>query len=165
MTTDLLGWLGQTRLSAVIAESPTIFPWLEVIHVIGIGAMVGTIMIVDLRLVGLAGRDYAVSRLSRTLLPFTWAGFLIALASGVLMFSSQPEMYWGNWYFRAKMVLLLLAGINMAVFHLLTARSMAGWDMHGTIPSAARAAGLASLAIWILVVAAGRWIGFTMTPF
>lgn len=165
MFADFLTWLGESRIGTAVAESATLFPWLEVAHVIGIATMLGSILIVDLRLTGLAARDYPAAGLARGLLPVTWAGFLIALASGLLMFSSQPQMYWDNWYFRAKMCLLLIGGINMLAFHMLTARTMARWDESAAPPFAARLAGGLSLAIWVLVVAAGRWIGFTMTPF
>ena len=165
MFANFLIWLGESRIGTTVAESSTLFPWLEVVHVTGIGAMLGSILIVDLRLTGLAVRDYPLGRLTKTLLPVTWTGFLTAFVSGSLMFSSQPQLYWDNWYFRAKMCLLLLAGINMLAFHLLTARTMARWDKAGGLPFAARAAGGASIAIWMMVVAAGRWVGFTMTPF
>ncbi len=165
MFANFLTWLGESRIGTAVAESSTIFPWLEVVHVVGIAAMLGSILIVDLRLTGLAARDYPAAGLTRTLLPVTWAGFLIALSSGLLMFSSQPQMYWDNWYFRAKMCLLLLGGINMLAFHLLTRRAMSRWDRSASLPLAARVAGSLSLAIWVLAVAAGRWIGFTMTPF
>jgi hypothetical protein len=165
MFANSLNWLGESRIGTAVAESSAIFPWLEVVHVVGIAAMLGSILIVDLRLTGLAARNYPVTRLTRAMLPMTWSGFLIALASGLLMFSSQPQMYWDNWYFRAKMFLLLLGGINMLAFHLLTTRTMSRWDKSASLPLAARIAGTASIAIWVLVVAAGRWIGFTMTPF
>lgn len=165
MLANFLTWLGESRIGTAVAESATIFPWLEVVHVVGIASMLGSILIVDLRLTGLAARDYPLATLMRGMLPVTWAGFLLALVSGLLMFSSQPQMYWDNWYFRAKMCLLLLAGINMLVFHLLTARTLSRWDKSASPPMAARVAGGLSIIIWVMVVAAGRWIGFTMTPF
>lgn len=165
MFANFLTWIGESRIGIAVAESATIFPWLEVVHVIGIASMLGSILIVDLRLTGLAARGYPLTALTRSVLPVTWAGFLLALGSGLLMFSSQPQTYWENWYFRAKMCLLLLGGINMLAFHLLNGRTMSRWDKSASPPFAARIAGGASMAIWVLVVAAGRWIGFTMTPF
>jgi len=81
------------------------------------------------------------------------------------MFSSQPATYFGNFAFRMKMLLLLAAGLNMAVFHLLTMRGISLWDRDAPVPLAAKAAGLTSMLIWVLIVAFGRWIGFTMSPF
>ncbi len=165
MFANLLISLGESRIGTAVAESPTLFPWIEVVHVIGIATVVGTIMLVDLRLLGVAALDYPFARFSRTLLPLTWIGFLFALGSGLLLFSSQPVLYWENWYFRAKMLLLLLAGLNRLLFHFRAARGVTRWERTVTIPAAARMAGAVSLVLWVLVVAAGRWIGFTMTPF
>jgi len=76
------------------------------------------------------------------------------------MFSSKALTYYGNIPFRLKMICLLLAGINMALFHWLGTRRLEAWD-HGRPPLAAKLAGGASLLLWTTIVAAGRWIGFT----
>ncbi|HWW65222.1 MAG TPA: DUF6644 family protein [Sphingomonadaceae bacterium] len=154
-----------SALGTLIRENGVIFPWLEAVHVMAITTVVGTIALVDLRLVGLASSSYPVSRLTKAILPVTWTAFAIALATGLLMFSSQPLDYLGNTAFVAKMLMLLAAGLNMALFHLLTARGMHLWDRDAPVPAAAKVAGVLSMAIWVTIVALGRWIGFTMNPF
>lgn len=161
----LLDQLGETYIGTLIRENGAIFPWIEAVHVMAITLVVGSILMVDLRLVGVASTTYPVSRLTRSLLPLTWVAFALALCSGLLLFSSQPTTYFDNFAFRMKMVMLMAAGLNMAVFHMLTARGMATWDGQAALPASARAAGVISILIWITIVACGRWIGFTMAPF
>jgi hypothetical protein len=163
---SLLDTLAQSSLSIAIAGNPTIFPWAETIHVMAIALVFGTILIVDLRLLGLAANNARVSALTDGMLPITWVGFALAVITGALMFLTNPMGYFENEDFRIKAALLLLAGVNMAVFHLFTARTQASWDMPNiATPTGARVAGALSIAIWIGVIAAGRWIGFSLSPF
>jgi hypothetical protein len=130
-----------------------------------IALVLGVISIVDLRLLGVAGVGYRVSRLMRSLLPLTWSAFALAALTGALMFCSQPGIYLQTPAFQLKLALLVLAGLNMAVFHLWTGRGIASWDAERRTPMAAKAAGLLSLSLWIAVVFAGRFVGFTLSPF
>lgn len=157
----ILEWLGDTSLAGAVRENEMLFPWTESIHVLALTIVVGSIAIVDLRLLGVASRGRPVTKLMQDVLPITWIGFLAALVTGLMMFISQASNYMENFFFKAKMVLLLAAGINVLVFHTLTARSAAEWDATGTIPTGAKAAGAASLTLWTLIVVFGRWIGFS----
>jgi hypothetical protein len=143
-----------------IRESDWLFPTIETIHVFALVLVVGTIMTVDLRLLGLANKERPFSQVASEMLPWTWAAFAIAALAGMLMFSSKALTYYSNIPFRLKMVCLLLAGINMVMFHWLGTRNLEAWD-RGRPPRAAKLAGGASLLLWIAIVAAGRWVGFT----
>lgn len=143
-----------------IRESDWLFPTIETVHVFALVLVVGTIMTVDLRLLGVANKERPFSRVAAEMLPWTWTAFAIAALAGMLMFSSKALTYYSNIPFRLKMVCLLLAGINMVMFHWLGARNLADWD-RGRPPRAAKLAGGASLLLWTTIVAAGRWIGFT----
>jgi len=163
MTIDtVLDALYQTGLAAQIRENDSAFPWIETAHVLAITLVVGSIAVVDLRLLGLASRERTAARVMTDLLPITWIAFGFAAASGALMFISNATAYSHNLYFRAKLVLLLLAGCNMAIFQLFVQRRVQAADAASALPVAARLAALCSLTLWVLVVAAGRWIGFTM---
>jgi hypothetical protein len=155
-------WLYATPLAVTIRENEILFPWIESIHVLAIVLVVGTISIVDLRLLGLASVHRPVSRMMRDTLPYTWTCFAIAAITGALLFSSNAVTYAHNFYFRTKMCVLLLAALNMGIFHLFGGRDIAAWDTAARPPVAARAAGGISLLVWIAVVATGRWIGFTL---
>jgi hypothetical protein len=147
-------------LPTQIRESDWMFPTIETVHVFALVLVVGTIMTVDLRLLGIANKDRPFSEVASEMLPWTWAAFAIAALAGMLMFSSKALTYYGNIPFRLKMVCLLLAGINMVMFHWLGTRHLEVWDL-GRPPRAAKLAGGASLLLWTTIVAAGRWIGFT----
>ena len=157
-----LNWLQATPVAVAIRENEILFPWIESFHVLAVVLVVGTISIVDLRLIGVASRNRAVTVVMRDVLPYTWAAFVVAVVTGALLFSSNAPKYAHNIYFQAKMALLVLAGCNMAVFHLIGTREIARWGAAAQTPTAAKAAGGISLLTWIAVVACGRWIGFTL---
>lgn len=158
--TDMASAISNTTWAQDIAGS-WLFPFFETLHVFALVAVLGTIAIVDWRLIGLSGRDRAVTALSRQALPWTWAGFAVAVLSGAFMFVGQAEEYATNPAFLLKMALMVLAGLNMLAFHFLTWKGVDRWDTNAAPPAAARLAGALSLAFWIGVVAAGRWIAFT----
>jgi hypothetical protein len=96
-------------------------------------------------------------------IPYTWGAFAVAALTGSLLFSSDAVHYAHNRLFEGKLVLLALAGLNVAVFHLIGVRDIERWDAGtGHTPVAAKAAAAISLTLWIGVVAFGRGIGFTM---
>jgi hypothetical protein len=155
-------WLENTPLGSFISGSTWAFPTIETVHVFALVIVVGSIAIVDLRLLSVASRNRSVSQLSNDVLPVTWTCFCLAALTGGLLFSSKATHYLANWPFRLKMVLLALAGLNMLLFHFMTYRSVHHWDDADRAPSAARLAGALSLVFWIGVVVFGRWIGFTV---
>jgi hypothetical protein len=158
-------WLFASTVGVAIRENESLFPWIESFHVLAITLVVGSIAIVDLRLIGMASLDRTVTRVTRDVLPCTWAAFAIAAITGALLFTSNAVNYAHNFYFQIKILFLLLAGANMLLFHFLTGRDMANWDAaQHAVPPGAKIAGGASLVLWIGVVAFGRWIGFTLQP-
>lgn len=154
-------WLGDLPLSQAIATSAYLFPGIESVHVLALGLVFGSIAIVDLRLLNIRFRDQTINSLTERVLPFTWIGFVVAVITGLLMFMADPGRYLGNFPFQIKMIVLALAGVNMLVFHFFTQKRLTGWDQAGFTPPAARVAGALSLTFWIVIVVAGRWIGFS----
>jgi hypothetical protein len=155
-----LHWLESTAPAIAISESSWLFPGIESVHVLGIAIVVGSITMVDLRLLDLNLRERPVGELIAETLPWTWTAFGVAVCSGALMFSSNATHYWGTVPFRAKMLLLTLAGINMMAFHATIHRSVDSWGRLPPTPWAAKLCGGISLALWVGVVLLGRWIGF-----
>ena len=145
-------------LAAYIGETWW-FPLLESLHVLAAACMLGFILMVDLRLLGLATRQQPVSRISREVLGWTWVAFAVALLSGAGMFITRASYYAANVAFQAKLALLGLAALNVLAFHFMTARSIVRWDTATNPPSAVRMAGGCSLLLWAGVMLAGRWIG------
>ncbi len=153
--------LKATPLSLAISGSDTLFPLLECVHVAAVATVVGSIAIVDLRLIGVRARERDVNDLLRQLVPISLCAFVVAAITGALMFISKPDVYIANIFFTVKMVLLLIAGLNMLTFHLVFSRGLAGAGRAARLPAPARVSGLLSLGFWIAIITCGRWIGFT----
>jgi hypothetical protein len=156
-----LEWLQNTSIAQQISSGAWLFPAIETIHVLSLATVFGSILMVDLRLLGAASRSHPVSRLTRETLPFTWAAFALAALSGTLMFISKAPVYFHNLQFQLKFVCMLLAGINMLAFHAGIYRRVSQWDATLPPPVSARVAGAVSIALWLSIVAFGRWVGFT----
>ena len=156
-----LSWVEGSGLASRIRDSLYIFPFLEAIHVIGLSFVFGTIVILDLRLLGMASSRRPVSRIVSDILAWTWLGFAVTAVTGSLMFSTNALVYFDNVYFRIKIALLVLAGLNMVAFELTARRTIGRWDLDKSAPAAGKAVAAASLVIWIGVIFAGRMIGFT----
>jgi hypothetical protein len=134
---------------------------INALHVISIVTVFGTIFIVDLRLLGIPNVRRSFVRLHDELLRWTWGAFGIAAVTGVLLFMVNAVTYHRNTAFWLKMGTMVIAGINMLVFELVTARSAPSWDKGVMPPNAARLAGALSIVLWVAVIVFGRWIGFT----
>lgn len=151
----LAGWadtLSQTSLAVALTDSNWLFGVVEAVHVIALTTVLGSIGLIDLRVLGLTGRGRDPEPLLRVLLPVTWGAFVVAAITGTTMIFANPQGYFANFFFRGKLVLLLLAGINVLVFHRF-ARPGA---------QAGRVSAGISLALWLTIVTFGRWIGFTI---
>ncbi len=151
------GW----SLATAIREGLYLFPMLESIHVIGLALVFGTILIIDLRLMGVASMGRPFQRMAPEIVKWTWFGFAVALITGALMFTTNATVYYHNTYFRIKMLLLLLAGVNMGIFESTTGRQVAKWGDQRSTPSSARIAARFSLVLWVSIIVFGRLIGFT----
>jgi hypothetical protein len=161
MLKTLLQALEATPWGTAVRESTWLFPTIESLHVLSLVLVMGSIMVVDLRLLNVASRGRPVKELTDDILPWTWSAFVASAITGSLLFSSSAVRYVGIWQFDAKMGMLALAALNMGLFHLGAFRSVAQWDRApATPPLAAKLAGGISLVIWVSIVALGRWIGF-----
>ena len=158
----LLQSLERSSSAVYIAESAWAFPSIETVHVLAVTLTIGTVPVMDLRLLGVASVRQRYAALRRDVLPWTWLAFGTAAVSGCLMFISQATEYFANNAFRVKLALLLLAGINMLVFELVHARDAAQWDSGVPVPWTGKIAALLSLVLWVSIVFFGRRVGFTM---
>lgn len=164
MPLQLLVMLEHSALAAAMRGErgwEWLFPIVETLHVMTLAVVFGSILMLDLRLLGLSARDTPVVRLSAEVLPYTWIAFLAATATGALMFISRARVYLANPQFELKLLCIVLAGINMAIFRIGIYRRANRWDDGSPPPAAARAAGAISIMLWIGVIFFGRWTGFT----
>ena len=157
----LLQSLYDSSLGTAIRESSTLFPWIESLHVLMIATVVGTIVMVDLRLIGFSAHRRGARQLIVEMLPFTWVAFAVAAITGSLLFVSNATGYAESLPFRCKLVAIAIAGINMAIFHMTAYRKIGEWDDALPTPAGARIAGITSLMLWVLIVFLGRWIGYS----
>ena len=157
-----LRWLYATEIAVQMRENALLFPWVEAIHVVGLTLVLGSIAVLDLRLLGVASRGRPLARVLRDVLPVTWLAFALAVVTGALMFASNAVAYAHNGPFQWKVVLLTLIGLNTAFFHLLVEPALRAAPSTGPTPWRARLSGALSIALWIGVTAFGRWIGFTI---
>lgn len=157
-----LHWLKHTPASEGLAESDWLFPAIESAHVIAIALVVGSIAVVDFRLLGLTSRQRTIEAVTRAITPLTWTAFACAALTGAALFTAKPVTYGQNPFFLAKIALIGLAGLNMAAFHLwVEPRVGEGLPGLKTL-TLGQVSGAASLIVWTAVVACGRWIGFTI---
>jgi hypothetical protein len=157
---EFLGALASSSVGTWMNTTSGAFATVEALHVIAIATVFATISVVDLRLLGLPTTVRRFTEVAGETLRWTWAAFGLAAVTGALLFTTNPIFYFGNFEFRTKMVLMLLAGINMAVFEFHTIKTVALWDKGKSPPAAARLAGALSLALWLSVITFGRLIGF-----
>lgn len=158
------GWIASIEasgLATAIRNSLYLFPFIESVHVIGLTLVFGTIAIVDLRLLGVASTARPFTAVASDVFKWTWMAFAVTATTGALMFITNASTYYQSVYFRAKMALLVLSGLNLLVFEMTARRSVRAWDRNAAAPVAGRAAAALSLLIWVGVILLGRWIGFT----
>jgi hypothetical protein len=163
--TSLWQALENSSVAQFVASSTWAFPTIETLHVIFFVMVLGSIVVMDVRMIGLTATDYAFTKLSRDTLRITWVAFICAAITGSLLFMSKATSYAINPYFQRKMIVMALAGVNMIVFHAITWKNVKQWDVGGAIPVAAQLAGALSLILWVLVVFFGRTVGFTLGVF
>ena len=153
--------IADSGLNRWIAETYWLWPVLEIIHFIGLSIMLGSLLIIDARLLGML-RTWDAGSVKK-LVPLVWVGFCINLASGTIFFVGDPMRYAINIGFQLKMLLILLAGLNVLVYELQVRLMAAGRDAAARMPAGARLAAAASLAIWAGVLLLGRLIPYVGT--
>ena len=153
-----------SRFATTVRDSIWMFPIVESIHVISFSLVVGTVVVIDLRLLGLASTQRSFQRIAADVLKWTWGAFVLTVATGLTMFTTNAQIYYHNAFFRTKMLLLGLAGLNMVLFEVTAGRTVQRWDKSISAPRAGKAAAILSLTIWITIIFMGRIIGFTTHP-
>jgi hypothetical protein len=156
-----LNWLGNSAWAISLKQSALLFPLVEGSHILSLSLSVGMIMVMDFRLLRLSFRNQPAALIYEQLLPWVTAGFGIAFFTGALLFSTDPLHAYGNSFFRVKMLLLALAGINALVFHFHYYPKMPQWDL-STTPLGARIVAALSLLFWLGVIVCGRTMAYEL---
>jgi hypothetical protein len=152
-------WLAATDGSIALHESLYMYPLVESVHVLALTLFVGLAVILDLRLLGLAFAQTRVSEVARVL-PWTVAGFVVMVVTGALLFYAIPVRTYQSVFFRAKVIFLVLAGLNVWFFNSRVYRRISEWDHLRVTPRPARLAAIFSLVLWAAIIVAGRMIAY-----
>ena len=147
-------------LARAMREWLWLYPGVEVGHILGIAILVGSVVVFDMRLLGV-GRHVSVRLLARFLLPWSVGSLLLIVPTGLMMFSAHATDFVDNPAFKVKLLLLIIAGANAGIFHTTVYQGVDSWDKDATPPLAARAQGLFSLLLWVTIITCGRLIAYT----
>ena len=136
------------------------YPLIETTHVLALTLFVGTLAIVDLRLLGFAYRSVPISTISSNVLPWTVVGFVIMMVTGVLLFYAIPVRTYHSVWFRVKVVMIMLAAINAWHYHYRISKNQVLWDAAPKPPRSVRVTSGISLTLWVIVIFCGRMIAY-----
>lgn len=155
---ELLVWLENTQIANAIRTIPWLYPLFETGHYIGLSLLVGGIMLIDLRVLGVARGLPLRSMIG--LLPFVWAGFIINVLTGSMLFIYGATNFGTNGAFQLKMAFMVLAGLNALAFDVAVRRSGGSWVEADRPPALVKGFATLSLAFWLCVVTTGRWMAY-----
>jgi len=164
---SLLGffqWMNETPVSLYLRNSDYPFFVIETVHVIALGFSVGTILWVDLHLLGLSMRRQRISDVVGQFERPAVIGFFVMFVSGFLLFVSEPLKAYLTLAFRLKLVMLVVTGLNVWYFHSRVYPVVADWDGASVLPWRARMVGFVSMSLWIAIIIAGRWTAYFSVP-
>ena len=161
MLEHFVHWLDQQPLSNALHESLYMYAYIETTHTVSIMLFVGTILMVDLRLLGVAFKDVAVSEMLNRILPWTVAGLLVMVVTGILLVYAIPVRTFHSVWFRVKVVLLIVGFLNIWHFHHRVQKDVSKWDVGVRPPSSARVSAAVSIFVWCTVIVMGRLIAYS----
>lgn len=155
-------WLEDTWWATAVRESGYVYPFVEGSHVMALALSVGAVLWFDLRLLGWTMRDDRVSDVFNQVRPWMFVGFAVMFVTGALLFAARATDAYESSYFRLKLALLVLGGVNIVLFHTTIDRHRDEWDADGRPPARARLAGGLSLALWFAIIAVGRIMAYNL---
>jgi len=164
MFARFLQWLYETHFSDFMRESLWAEPIVETIHVLTLTLFLGFAVMLDMRLLGVVMKKRRMSEVLAQFNPWLFGGFAVMIVTGVLLFCGDPISFWTTTFFKVKMIMLVLAGLNVLIFNATIGRKVAQWDTDPKTPGAAKVAAIVSLTLWVLIIAAGRGIAYALPP-
>jgi len=159
---EICQWLQNLGWATQIRESIMVFPVLEGSHLLGIAVMLAPTFLLDLRLLGWGWKNDSVGKIAHSFLPLTFAGAALMVSTGALLFCSEAVKCYNSFYFRVKVVALIVAAMNPLIFHSTIWRKLTDWENLASPPFQAKLTGATSLLFWMAVVAAGRYTAYNL---
>lgn len=159
---EICQWLQDMPAATALRESQYMFPIVEGAHLLGLALMMAPVLMFDLRLVGVLWKDQPATQIRNQFLPITFAGAILMVVTGLLLFWSEALKCWNSPYFRIKAILLVMTVINAAIFHSTVDRKITEWESDPNPPGNAKMAGYASIVLWTAVIFAGRYTAYNI---
>ena len=153
-------WLGATAASAVIQNVSWIIPLVQTIHILAISIVLSSVAMLDLRLLGLAGKRVTISGMAERFLPWIWGALVVLASTGAILITGEPDRSLLNPAFQIKMALVVAAIVVTLIFQHTVRRNAAFWDLSPARRRSARLTALISLAIWLAIAICGRLIAY-----
>ncbi|MDB5863227.1 MAG: hypothetical protein JWO70_1033 [Betaproteobacteria bacterium] len=157
---QLCAWLERTPMNEAIQTVHWIVPAVQTVHILAIAAVMSSMLMINLRLVGAIGRDQPLRPYSARFLPVIWWALPVLLATGIVMIVGEPVRSLENTVFQVKMLLVISAMAITLLYQVPLNREPAYWTLTGVRRAASVALALVSMTIWIAIVFAGRWIAY-----
>jgi hypothetical protein len=162
---SLFETVGEFESSLELRGSLYVAPWITVSHVLSMCLFAGTILMMDLRLLGIGNMNTPFSQVQRRLFPWQLAGIALSTITGLALVYANPMNFFANIIFWTKMIGMVIAALNAVAFHFITEYSLVDWDSNVTPPFGAKLAGGLSILLWVNVILAGRLIPYANTWF
>ena len=162
---DLFMYVSELPSSIALRESQYVMPWVFVLHVVSMCMFAGTILMMDLRLLGVGYMQTPFSQVQRRLFPWQMFAMVFSSVTGLALVWGNPLNYVTNIIFWLKMLAMVIAAINALAFHFITEYTVVDWDAGRTPPSGAKLAGWLSIVLWVNVILAGRLMPYALTWF
>jgi hypothetical protein len=159
---EICQWIQDSSVGTGIRESTYVFPLIEASHVLGLAVSVGTIAVVDLRLIGAALTKEPVTDVIEQLQPWTLSGFALQFISGGFLFWSEAARLYPSYSYRAKFIFMFFLGVNALLFHTTIYKSVDNWNSDAVTPFRARMAGWIGITFWSAVIFFGRWTAYNL---
>ncbi len=153
-------WLSTTPVSLTLQSVAWIIPMVQSVHIIAIAIVMSSVVMVDLRLMGLMGHTQSISGLARRFIPWVWWSLLVLLLTGAVLITAEPRRDLLNAVFQAKMILIVVAIIVTVIFQETVRRNMEFWDLSPGRRAGAWVTAVVSLLVWTAIVGCGRWIAY-----
>lgn len=159
--TTLSGSFLQDGALWALTNIPGFPPIIQTVHILGISVVMGSIVLLDLRILGLAVPSQNMSEMTRRVMPWLWWALASNFVSGAFFLFGRPNRYFNNPVFGWKVSFLIPAILLTAVFYYLSKRQENYWELNSRRKWTAKSLALLSLGLWIMVAMAGRWIAYS----
>jgi hypothetical protein len=153
-------WLSLTPISMLFQTVEWIIPAVQSVHILAIAIVMSSVIMVDLRLMGLMGHSQSISGMTRRFLPWVWSALVVLLLTGMVLITAEPRRDLLNGVFQAKMALLVVAIVVTVFFQETVRRNMEFWDLSPNRRAGAWVTAVVSLLVWSAIVGCGRWIAY-----